>query len=153
MTLSLENETSFVVDLEALEQEARFLLGALRLHPEVELSITMIDTDEMEALHIEWMQEAGATDILSFPMDELRPSDNPEPGMLGDIVICPQYVESDADRHGMDLPERIEFLLVHGILHLIGYDHATDEEYATMFALQDELLARWRVVRQGSDRG
>ena len=153
MTLTLENETNYVVDLDSLEQQARFLFGALRLHPEVELSITMIDTQEMEALHIEWMQESGATDILSFPMDELRPSEHPEPGMLGDIVICPQYVESDAVRHGMELSERIEFLLVHGMLHLIGYDHETDEEYATMFALQDELLAQWRIERQGSDRG
>jgi len=153
MTLTLENETNYVVDLDSLEQQARFLFGALRLHPEVELSIIMIDTQEMEALHIEWMQESGATDILSFPMDELRPSDVPEPGMLGDIVICPQFVESEAVRHGMDLAERIEFLLVHGMLHLIGYDHATDEEYATMFALQDELLAQWRIERQGSDRG
>ena len=138
MTLTLENETDYVVDLESLEQQARFLFGALRLHPEVELSI---------------MQEAGATDILSFPMDELRPSDIPEPGMLGDIVICPQYVELDTVRHGMELSERIEFLLVHGMLHLIGYDHATEEEYAAMFALQDELLAQWRIERQRSDRG
>ncbi len=153
MTLTLDNETDYVVDLATLERQARFLIDALRLHPEVELSITMIDTAQMEALHIEWMDEPGATDILSFPMDELRPSDAPEPGMLGDIVICPEYVVADNERHGMELAARIEFLLVHGMLHLIGYDHATDEEYTAMFAFQDELLAQWKSANQGSERG
>lgn len=153
MTLTLENETDYIVDLQTLEQQARFLIGALRLHPEVELSITMIDTDEMESLHVEWMDEPGATDILSFPMDELRPADEPVEGVLGDIVICPAFVESDVQSHGMALPERIEFLLVHGMLHLIGYDHATQEEFDAMFAFQDELLAQWKSVNQGSERG
>ena len=153
MTLTVENETSYVVDLESLEQQARFLIGALQLHPEVELSITMIDTAQMEALHVEWMDEPGATDILSFPMDELRPSDEPVAGVLGDIVICPEFVEADEQGHGMALSERIEFLLVHGMLHLIGYDHVTQEEYDAMFAFQDELLAQWKAVNQGSERG
>ena len=153
MTLTLENETDYVIDLDSLGLEAQFLFGALRLHPDVELSIRMISSDEMETLHLEWMHEPGATDILSFPMDELRPTDQPAAGVLGDIVICPEFVEADAVRHEMALAERIEFLLVHGILHLIGYDHATQEEYDTMFALQDELLVQWRSSRQGSERG
>jgi probable rRNA maturation factor len=146
MNLTCDNETDYSVDLERLTAEAVFLFDALQLHPDVELSITIISSEEMEALHVEWMEETGATDILSFPMDELRPSDNPEPGMLGDIVICPEYVVSDTPRHGMELAQRIEFLLVHGMLHLIGYDHQTEAEYNEMFARQDVLLERWLLL-------
>lgn len=152
MTLTLANETSYAVDLDRLELEAEFLLEALQLHPAVDLSITLVGADAMEALHIEWMQESGATDILSFPMDELRPSADPQPGVLGDIVMCPAFVEADDQGHGMALAQRLEFLLVHGMLHLIGYDHMTDAEYDVMFALQDDLLAQWhRAAAAGED--
>jgi len=155
MNLTCDNETDYSVDLERLTAEAVFLFGALQLHPDVELSITIISSEEMEALHMEWMDELGATDILSFPMDELRPSNNPEPGMLGDIVMCPEYVLADTPRHGMELAQRLEFLLVHGVLHLIGYDHQTEVEYEEMFAKQDVLLDQWHAVSPsaGSVRG
>lgn len=152
MTLSCENETNYQVDLDALRSEAEFLFGALQLHAETELSITLVGTADMEELHLKWMQEPGATDILSFPMDELRPSDDPEPGILGDIVICPEFVEADSDRAGMSLPERLEFLLVHGMLHLIGYDHATEDEYDAMFAFQDQLLQQWQEAQRNRGR-
>lgn len=144
MTLTCENETSYQIDLEALKAQAEFLFTALGLHADTELSITLVSTADMEELHLEWMQEPGATDILSFPMDELRPSAVPQPGILGDIVICPEFVEADTDRAGMSLTQRMEFLLVHGMLHLIGYDHATEDEYDVMFAFQDELLQQWQ---------
>ncbi len=155
MNLTCENETNYEIDLECLLAEARFLFSALGLHPDTELSITLISTSDMEELHVEWMHEPGATDILSFPMDELRPSDDPVPGVLGDIVICPEFVESDSDRAGMSLPQRLEFLMVHGMLHLIGYDHATEDEYDAMFAFQDELLLQWQGARTavGGERG
>ena len=155
MNLTCDNETDYSVDLERLTAEAVFLFGALQLHPDVELSITIISSEEMEALHMEWMDELGATDILSFPMDELRPSNNAEPGMLGDIVMCPEYVLADTPRHGMELAQRLEFLLVHGVLHLIGYDHQTEVEYEEMFAKQDVLLDQWHAVSPsaGSVRG
>ena len=147
MTLTCENETSYQIDLEALKAQAEFLFTALQLHADTELSITLVSSADMEELHLEWMQEPGATDILSFPMDELRPSSDPQPGILGDIVICPEFVEVDPDRAGMSMTQRMEFLLVHGMLHLIGYDHATEDEYDAMFAFQDELLQQWQGAR------
>lgn len=155
MTLTFENETEVEVDSDAILAQAQFLLAALRLHPQTEMSITLVSTGDMEELHLEWMQEPGATDILSFPMDELRPSDDPQPGMLGDIVICPEFVQADPDRAGLSMRERLEFLLVHGMLHLIGYDHATQEDYDAMFAFQDELLQQWQLAGGpvGGDRG
>lgn len=154
MNLSCENETNYQIDLDALKAEAEFLFSALQLHPETELSITLVSTADMEELHLEWMHEPGATDILSFPMDELRPSDDPQPGILGDIVICPEFVEADTDRAGMSMPQRLEFLMVHGMLHLIGYDHATEDEYDAMFAFQDQLLQQWQEAQSavGADR-
>lgn len=118
-------------------------LEKLQLHPECTLSISFVDLDRMTDLHVQWMDEPGATDVLSFPMDELRVGDR-EPGILGDVVICPEFIEGQAREKGVPVSEEIEFLLTHGILHLIGYDHATEEDYAEMFALQDELLASWR---------
>ena len=147
MMLSIENETDFHVDLDEVRLEVEFLFSALRLHPQAELSVTFVSTVDMEELHLEWMQEPGATDILSVPMDELRPSDDPQEGMLGDIVICPEFVEADPQRAGMSMPQRVEFLLVHGMLHLIGFDHATEDEYDAMFAFQDQLLQQWHQAR------
>ncbi len=128
MNLTCENETDYHVELDALKEQALFLFSVLQLHPETELSITLVDSADMEGLPLEWMHEPGATGILSFPMDELRPSDDPQPGILGDIVICPECVAADPDRAGMSMPERMAFLLVHGMLHLIGYGHATQDE-------------------------
>jgi len=155
MNLTCENETDYQIDLDALKAEAVFLISALHLHPDTELSITLVDSADMEELHLEWMREPGPTDILSFPMDELRPSEDPQPGILGDIVICPEFVAADPDRAGMSMVERMAFLLVHGMLHLIGYDHATEDEYEAMFAFQDRLLEQWRLASSavGTERG
>jgi probable rRNA maturation factor len=80
-------------------------------------------------------------------MDELRvpePGQAPEPGMLGDVVICPQVAAEQGEVAGHGRAAELELLLTHGILHLLGHDHAEPEEHAVMFALQDELLAAWR---------
>jgi probable rRNA maturation factor len=123
---------------------ASAIIPALGLHPEVELCLRVVDLDEMARLHEQWMGEPGATDVLSFPMDELRPCPpgvTPEAGVLGDIVICPAYVAQEEQR---GVHERLELLVVHGMLHLIGMDHADEDDYRRMFDLQDALLQQWR---------
>jgi probable rRNA maturation factor len=123
---------------------ATAIISALGLHAEVELCIRVVDLDEMSVLHEQWMGEPGATDVLSFPMDELRPcppGGTPEEGVLGDIVICPAYVDQEGYP---DLHERLELLVVHGMLHLVGMDHADEEDQRRMFDLQEELLQQWR---------
>ena len=119
----------------------------------------------MADLHQRWMGEPGATDVLAFPMDELRPphlgsgrgtagghEPEPAPGLLGDVVLCPQIAARQAQVHGHTAADEVELLCIHGILHLLGYDHAEPEEHATMFGLQEELLASWRAAgRRGSD--
>lgn len=145
--LGITNDAGIVVDTNALVDLVGHLLPALRLHPDCEVSITLVDVDRMSELHAEWMDEPGPTDVLSFPMDELRSAPvgvEPVAGVLGDIVLCPDFVGAQAREKGQSLADELAFLVTHGMLHLIGYDHATPEDYDAMFALQDELLAAWR---------
>jgi probable rRNA maturation factor len=98
----------------------------------------------MEELHIRHMDEPGATDVLSFPMDELLPGDNlsvaPE-GILGDIVICPEFAAAQAEKAGHPAINEMLLLTTHGILHLLGFDHAEPDEEKEMFGLQNQILA------------
>ena len=113
----------------------------LGLHPECELTVAFIDDREMEELHIKWMDLPGSTDVMSFPMDELRPKD-PEPGILGDIVISPLVARVQADKAGHSYEHEVKILAAHGLLHLLGYDHQEPEAERTMFALQEDLVKR-----------
>ena len=119
------------------------ILGAMHVSPDAELAIVLVDEGAMEALHVQWMDEPGPTDVLSFPMDELRPGtdDAPTPpGLLGDIVLCPQVAETQALAAGHSTLDELLLLTTHGLLHLLGFDHAEPEEEREMFGLQRELL-------------
>jgi probable rRNA maturation factor len=113
----------------------------LGLHPECELTVAFIDDKEMEELHIKWMDLPGSTDVMSFPMDELRPND-PEPGILGDIVISPVFARAQAEKAGHSFEHEIKILAAHGLLHLLGYDHQELDEEKIMFALQEDLVSK-----------
>ena len=146
MTIEVVNETDVDIDVEALAAQARVQLDLLGLHPECELSVVIVDEDAMTELHVRWMDEPGPTDVLSFPMDELRePAEGeaPEPGVLGDIVLCPTVAERQAQKAGHSRDDELALLLTHGILHLLGYDHLEPEESVAMFALQGRILADW----------
>src|SRR6185312_11038148 len=154
MSIDIANETDYGteqgVDAEELVGVARYVLGEMGIHPMAELSILLVDTAAMEQLHIQWMDEPGPTDVLSFPMDELRPAraedDNePVPGLLGDVVLCPEVAERQAKDAGHGTAEELRLLTTHGILHLLGYDHAEPEEEAEMFGLQKQLLRGWKA--------
>ncbi len=151
MSVEVANESGTSVDEEALSQLARFVLARLRIHPQAELSILLVDAPAMAELHRKWMDEPGPTDVLSFPMDELRPpqddDDPPEPGLLGDVVLCPTVAEQQAVAAGHSAQDELHLLATHGILHLLGYDHAEPAEEREMFGLQDEIVAAWRATR------
>ncbi len=145
--VDLDNRSGQSVDGPALVHQAEYLLDELGLHPDTELAISLVGTTEITELHVRWMDLPGPTDVLSFPMDELRvpePGRLAEPGMLGDVVICPEVAAAQAAQAGHGLPDELALLLTHGILHLLGHDHAEPEEHARMFGLQDQLLAAWR---------
>ena len=144
MSIEVNNESAMQADEEALSRLGRFVLDAMYVHPEAELSIILVDEDAIEKLHIEWMDLPGPTDVLSFPMDELRPGSPGRPapaGVLGDIVLCPQVAARQAETAGHGLEDELLLLTTHGILHLLGYDHAEPEEEAEMFGLQRRLLS------------
>ncbi|MEX5254755.1 rRNA maturation RNase YbeY [Kocuria arenosa] len=130
------------VDVELLGRLADHILARLHVHPDAELSIAVVGEDEMARLHIEWMDLPGPTDVLSFPMDELRPGTPEEPaeGTLGDIVLCPPVARRQAEAAGHSVADELCLLTTHGLLHLLGHDHAEPEERQVMFALQRDLL-------------
>jgi probable rRNA maturation factor len=142
----IDDEAGVPCDLAALGSLVEHLFAALRLHPDCELGITLVDIDRMSTLHEDWMGEPGPTDVLSFPIDEVRegePGVDPVAGVLGDIVLCPAFVGPQSAAAGRTLDGELQFLVTHGMLHLIGYDHATQEDYDAMFARQDALLGSW----------
>ncbi len=148
MTVEINNESAIDIDETVLQRLAAFVLEALHVNPQTELGISLVDEAAIERLHIEWMNEPGATDVLSFPMDELRPGrpDAPTPaGLLGDIVICPQIAAVQAEAAGHDTATEINILLTHGMLHLLGFDHATPSEEAEMFGLQRDLVTAFTI--------
>jgi probable rRNA maturation factor len=167
VTIEIANESGVTADEVALASVSRFVLDRLRIHPLAELSVLLVDEAAMTKLHMDWMEEPGPTDVLSFPMDELRPPSmggahgargagedgGPEPGLLGDVVLCPQVAAVQAKEAGHSPQEELELLTVHGILHLLGYDHADPEEEAEMFGLQGELLRDWRAAVAGGREG
>jgi probable rRNA maturation factor len=155
MSIDINNESGIEADEAAIVALARFALAEMGIHPLAELSILLVDSGAMEQLHIQWMDEPGPTDVLSFPMDELRPAraedDNePMPGLLGDIVLCPEVAEKQAVAAGHSTAHELDVLTTHGILHLLGYDHAEPEEHEEMFGLQGELLEAWAAARGGA---
>ena len=144
MTIEINNESAIEIDETRLLRLADFVLGELNVSVDADLSIILVDEGAMEALHVQWMDEPGPTDVLSFPMDELRPGtdDAPTPpGLLGDIVLCPQVAETQAQAAGHSTLDELLLLATHGLLHLLGFDHAEPEDEKEMFGLQRELLA------------
>ena len=149
MSIEINNESGIEVDEAKILRLADFALGVMHVSEEAELNIVLVDEAAMEQLHVQWMDEPGPTDVLSFPMDELRPgtADRPTPaGLLGDIVLCPQVADAQAVEAGHSLMAELELLTTHGMLHLLGFDHAEPAERDEMFALQDELLQRFRAA-------
>lgn len=137
------------IDIALVEAQAAYLLDRLHLDPDADLSILLVDEEEMARLHVEWMGEPGPTDVLSFPMDDLRAGDPQGPrveGILGDIVLCPSVAARQAEAAGHAADVELALLLTHGVLHLLGHDHAEPEEHERMFALQADLLQGWLAV-------
>jgi probable rRNA maturation factor len=156
MSIDVNNESGTPVDERALAEVARHALDRLRIHPLAELSVLLVDEPAMTRLHVQWMDEPGPTDVLSFPMDELRPTaddDEPVEGLLGDVVLCPTVAQRQAETAGHTMQDELELLCVHGVLHLLGYDHAEPAEEQEMFGLQRRLLADWRSAGTGRTKG
>ena len=158
MSVEVLEESGSEVDAKRLAKVSRFVLDRLRVHPQAELCIKLVDEQTIAELNEQWMDKEGPTDVLAFPMDELRPglvNEEPEEGILGDLMVCPAIAARQADearakgQDGYTAEDELDLLTVHGILHLLGYDHAEPEEKAEMFGLQGRLLSEWQAVRAG----
>jgi probable rRNA maturation factor len=154
VSIEVANESGAVVDEVALAAVARYVLDELGVNPLAELSVLLVDTEAMAALHERWMGESGPTDVLAFPMDELdtaRGPDETEPGpaLLGDVVLCPEVARQQAAHAGHSVADELHMLCVHGVLHLLGYDHGEPDEEREMFTLQGRLLDGWRTASRG----
>ena len=150
MSVEVNNESGHRVDEVEFAALGRHVLDTMNVHPQTELSILLVTSDVMAELHVQWMDEPGPTDVLSFPMDELRPGSANEPtppGLLGDVVLCPEVAARQAVEAGHSTTEELLLLTTHGILHLLGYDHAEPAEEKEMFALQRQLLLTFLAGR------
>jgi len=156
VSIDVLNECGYAVDELELVACARYVLDRMRVHPEADLVITLVDETAMEALHVQWMDLPGPTDVMSFPMDELRPGHGtaepgepggPALGVLGDVVLCPTVAERQAREAGHATIEELLLLTTHGILHLLGFDHAEPDEEREMFELQRQLLLTFLATR------
>ena len=143
MGIEIANNSGIACNEDEIVDVAAFALDKMGIHPDSDLGITLVDEDEITKLHVQWMNLPGPTDVLSCPMDELKPfSASDGPGIIGDIVICPQFAAKQAVSHSV--ADEISLLTVHGVLHLLGFDHVEEEEHKVMFGLQDKTLAEWR---------
>jgi probable rRNA maturation factor len=152
MSIEINNESAIEVDEARVLALATFALDHMHLHPDTDLAIVFVDEPAMEVLHVQWMDEPGPTDVLSFPMDELRPGAEGQltpAGLLGDIVVCPKVAAAQAEVAGHPAINEILLLTTHGVLHLLGFDHAEPEEEKEMFGLQREILEAFYASGQG----
>ncbi|HEX4654751.1 MAG TPA: rRNA maturation RNase YbeY [Mycobacteriales bacterium] len=154
MSIEIQNESGVDVDTRTLERLARHVLDEMGVNPLVELSIRLVTVNTMTAYHERFMNEPGPTDVLAFPMDELHDQrdDNDDldapPTLLGDVVLCPDVAERQAAHAGHTAEAELHLLCAHGVLHLLGYDHADQVEEREMFSVQSRLLDSWAAARR-----
>ena len=152
MSIEIANESGADVDTDAVLACARYSLDEMGVNPLAELSVLLVDSTYMAELNHRWMGADGPTDVLAFPMEDgsidTGPNDvsSGEPTLLGDVVLCPEVAARQAAGAGHTTADELYLLTVHGVLHLLGYDHAEPDEEREMFSLQAKLLDGWRAT-------
>jgi probable rRNA maturation factor len=141
MTIEVTNTSGQLVPTAEMVSLMTHAMNALDLNPECDLNIAFVEDDYMTELHIKWMDEPGTTDVLSFPMD--MPEEPGEVVTLGDIVISPVVAAAQALNQGHSTEHEIYILAIHGLLHIIGYDHAEKADEKIMFDLQEKIVSDW----------
>ena len=141
MTIEVTNTSGQLVPTAEMSSLMTHALNALDLNPDCDLNIAFVEDDYMTELHVKWMDEPGTTDVLSFPMD--MPEEPGEAVTLGDIVISPVVAAAQALNQGHSTEHEIYILATHGLLHIIGYDHADTAEEKIMFDLQEKIVTDW----------
>ncbi len=145
MTIEVSNRSGVLVPTREIESLLVYAMDYMELHPDCDLSVTFVGDQEMEELHIKWMDEPGTTDVLSFPMD--MPETKGEIVTLGDIVIDPLVAARQAQSAGHSTLHETSILATHGLLHILGYDHADRDEEKIMFDLQETIVKKWESIQ------
>jgi probable rRNA maturation factor len=133
------------LDFRAFERLALFVLSMEGVPEMTELSIALVDEDEMAHLNVQYRGIEGPTDVLSFGCDEPCPTPGDEPITLGDVVIAPMVAERQAAELGHSVERELDVLLVHGVLHLLGYDHEAEDDAGAMAAREAALLEAYEA--------
>jgi probable rRNA maturation factor len=158
------------VDVARYVRLARLVLEAERVVPDVEMSLLFVDEPTIAELNERFLGYEGPTDVLSFPMDDELPPAGRQPdqggrgpgspadpgdppSVLGDVVVCPVVASRQAAERGAGLDDEVSLLVVHGVLHLLHYDHAEPAETAAMQRREQEILARFRADENGDHGG
>lgn len=142
MDVFVANEQDDVVLEEVrLVDLARLAAAEEGVDPRAELSLLLVDRETMASLNERWLGEVGPTDVLAFPMDEGPVEEGPY--LLGDVVICPAMASETEEGSETTVAEEVELLLVHGFLHLLGYDHIRPSDAKTMRHRERKILQRF----------
>jgi probable rRNA maturation factor len=143
----VSHRTPEPLDLSAFERLAGFVLDREEAPVYAELSIAIVELAEMSELNERYRGMAGPTDVLSFECDDLCAATDPdEPVTIGDVVIAPEVAETQAQEYGHTVEEELNLLLVHGVLHLLGYEHEEDDDATVMQARERALLIAWAAA-------
>ncbi|WP_295131678.1 rRNA maturation RNase YbeY [uncultured Catenibacterium sp.] len=140
-------ENNYEEDFTAIIEQA---LKTLHIGDDVEVSCVLVDDERIHEINREYRHIDRSTDVISFAME-----DNDQfyvegmPRTLGDIFISVDHAKKQAEEYGHSLRREMCFLFTHGILHLLGYDHMTDEQEKEMFGLQDKILGALSIEREG----
>lgn len=146
MNVFLADEQDVAVDTTAIRKLAQSVLEAERCPPESEVSLIFVDEAEMASYNRRFMKRSGPTDVISLPIEDLAPGRPPTsvpagpPPMLGDVILAPSVIRSRADERGVFFEDEVALLVVHGLLHLLGYDHEEERDAETMEARERQLL-------------
>lgn len=147
MTVYLADEQAVDVDTDDLLALARHVMQRRAVPDDMQLALLLVDEETIAALNAEHLGKQGPTDVLAFPMDEPGETPPDVPAILGDVVLCPAVAHGQAAEFGRTPDDEVRLLTVHGILHLLGMDHATPVEEAEMFGLTDDLLTSYGAAR------
>lgn len=148
------DETNTLADEEVaqIERIINFAADKLKVEDESEISITFVSNERIQEINREYRQKDKSTDVISFAMEELGEGEvevlgGNQPRILGDIIISIPKAKEQADEYGHSFLRELGFLAIHGFLHLLGYDHETEEDEKEMFSLQRELLEEYGLKR------
>jgi probable rRNA maturation factor len=141
MDVFVANEQDIPVDGARLSALARHTLDEEEVDPNAELSVLFVTSEHIRRLNVRFAGDDHATDVLAFPMME----DDENTTLLGDVVICPRVAESNAQKLGHPLERELETLVVHGTLHLLGYDHQSKQEGEQMNRRQEEVIGSFEA--------